>query len=82
MSYLPFWVYFSEIFFVVDFWGQGFSGRFCGFFVRGVVFMGIFAEGLGLYIFARRPGGGRVIGASLRWRSLFFWWDFGVFFAW
>ena len=49
--------------------------------MRGVVFMGIFAEGFGLYIFARRPGGGRVIGASLRWRSLFFWWDFGVFFG-
>ena len=50
--------------------------------MRGVVFMGIFAEGFGLYIFARRPGGGRVIGASLRWRSLFFGGILGCFLAW
>ena len=50
MSYLPFWVYFLK-FFCCRFLGTGVFWVFCGFFVRGVVFMGIFAGVLGLYIF-------------------------------
>lgn len=82
MSYLPFWVYFSENFFVVDFWGQGFSGCFCGF-LCGVLCLLVSLLGF-WFIHIRPPSRWRTGygGVFLRGVPCFFCGILGCFLTW